>query len=59
MDTIKSRKVEDEKPLFVVNKKAKSKIMNYKTAQSKLVVRLSHGDQFRGIDELTKIINSR
>eukprot|EP00347_Sterkiella_histriomuscorum_P006272 403353405 len=59
MQTIKNRRKQDEKDLFVINKKPKSTVLNSKTSQSKQVVKLSHGDQFRGIDELTKIINSR
>ena len=58
MDAINTRKNDEERPIFVVGKKPKSKVVNNKSGFSKNIIKLSHGDQFRGIDELTKVINN-
>ena len=49
---------EKEKPLFVVNKKSNSIIVNNKSSYSKDVVKLSHGDQYRSIFQITNVLNN-
>ena len=44
MDAINTRKNDEEKPIFVVGKKPKSKIVNNRTGFSKNIIKLSHGD---------------